>query len=55
MSTKDAKKKFKRFCKKWNRRKLEEIYYKKSELLERFENKTYSKHNWNFKLSETDE
>jgi hypothetical protein len=34
LTTKDAKKKFKKFCKYWNRKKLDPLYYTPEKLTE---------------------
>lgn len=36
LSTKEAKKKFKKFCKRYNKQKLDSLYYDHEKLLEKF-------------------
>lgn len=36
LSTKDAKKKFKKFCKRYNKEKLDQIFYDHDKLIEKY-------------------
>ena len=49
MSTKKAKKYFKKFCKKYNKKKLNKKYYNGSITITNLNPIYRTKHNWNFK------
>ncbi|CAD8108211.1 unnamed protein product [Paramecium primaurelia] len=49
LSYKDAKKKFKKFCKRYNNQKLDPLYYEHDKLIEKYQSDIQSKHKWNFK------